>query len=80
MNRIVEVKLTLSGECSWIVEVKKEFAPEHGGGSQVFTEYGGADIHNALRKAASMVTLTPGTRTDDAPTSHDYHDDGEPKR
>jgi hypothetical protein len=60
-NRIIEVKLTLVSE-SWLVEVTKEFAPEHGGGQQTFTEYGGVEIHEALRRAAYMVTLTPARR------------------
>jgi len=61
MNRIIEVKLTLTSS-SWLVEVTKEFAPEHGGGTQVFTEYGGVEIHEALRQAARMVTFLPAQR------------------
>jgi uncharacterized membrane protein len=64
MNRITEIKLTLQGESSWIIEVTKEFAPQYGGGSQVFTEYGGAEIHEALRRASYMVTFTPAHRAD----------------
>jgi hypothetical protein len=60
-NQITEVKLTLlHGE--WKIEVTKEFAPEYGGGSQVFTESGGPQIHEAIRHAAGMVTLTPSYR------------------
>lgn len=61
MNRIIEVKLTLQS-ASWIIEVTKEFAPENGGGTDVFREYGGNEIHEALRHAACMVTLTPANR------------------
>jgi len=63
MNRIVEVKLTLDDVFDWLVEVKKEFAPEHGGGSQVFSEFAGPDVHRALDVARAMVTLSPGQRT-----------------
>jgi len=58
MNRIVEVKLTYHAS-EWKIEVTKEFALEHGGGSQVFVGSGGSEIHEALRRAAEMVTLTP---------------------
>jgi hypothetical protein len=65
-NRITEVKLTLQPDGSWLIEVKKEFAPEHGGGSQVFT----ADeryyqIHRALDVAREMVTVSPAYRTEE---------------
>jgi hypothetical protein len=66
-NRIVEVKLTLRTDLpypEWVVEVTKEFAPEHGGGTQVFVEPGGALVHFALDVARGMVTLSPGQRTD----------------
>jgi len=58
VNRIVQVKLTLT-QAGWLVEVTKEFAPENGGGSEVFREHGGTEIHHALDVARSMVTLTP---------------------
>lgn len=64
MNRIVEVKLTLDDVGDWLVEVKKEFAPEHGGGFQTFTEFAGPQIHRAIDVARSMVTMTPGERSD----------------
>jgi hypothetical protein len=64
MNRIVEVKLTLDDVGDWLVEVKKEFAPEHGGGSQTFVEFAGPEVHRALDVARSMVTLSPGQRSD----------------
>lgn len=90
MNRITEVKLALHPE-GWQIEVTKEFAPEYGGGSQVFKQWGGEEIHEALRRAAYMVTLTPGTAelarergweeiNPDPPASHDYDSDGEPQR
>lgn len=60
-NQIVEVKLSLVLG-NWEIEVKKEFAPQYGGGSQVFTRCGGPGIHEALRRAAEMVTLTPAYR------------------
>lgn len=64
MNRIVEVKLEwIADQERWMVSVTKEFAPEHGGGSQVFSENGGPEIHYALDVARRMVTLSPGQRT-----------------
>jgi hypothetical protein len=63
-NRIVEVKLTVDDVGDWLVEVKKEFAAEHGGGSQTFAEFAGSNLHRALDVARSMVTLTPGQRNE----------------
>jgi hypothetical protein len=63
VNRIVEVKLTLQEDDSWIVAVTKEFAPEYGGGTQTFSERGGY-VHHALDIARGMVTVSPGRRTD----------------
>lgn len=66
-NQIVEVKLTLRKDLPkprWLVEVTKEFAPEHGGGTQVFSEPGGLSVHFALDMARRMVTVSPGQRTD----------------
>lgn len=63
MNRITEVKLTLVGN-RWLVSITKEFAPEHGGGSQVFCEDGTCSIHHALDVARGMVTLSPAQRTE----------------
>lgn len=65
-NRITEVSLKLQADGSWLVEVTKEFAPEYGGGSQVFT----ADekfyqIHRALDVARGMVTVSPAYRTEE---------------
>jgi hypothetical protein len=57
-NRIVQVKLSLQ-DGNWLIEVKKEFAPDYGGGHQIFKQMGGTEIHGALQVAASMVTLTP---------------------
>lgn len=66
MNRIIKVCLILqhSGpmEGQWIVDVTKEFAPEHGGGTQIFQENGGANVHRALDVARGMVTVHPGQR------------------
>ena len=65
INQIVEVKLVLNKETkSWVVSVTKEFAPEHGGGSQVFQEDGGGGVHRALDVARGMVTMHPARRTD----------------
>lgn len=64
MNRIIEVKLTLQSDDSWIVAVTKEFAPEHGGGTQVFLERAGKNPHYALDVARGMVTLSPARRTE----------------
>lgn len=64
-NQIVEVRLTLNKETGkWAVAVTKEFAPDNGGGSQVFIEDGGVGVHYALDTARGMVTLSPGQRTD----------------
>jgi hypothetical protein len=88
MNQIIEVKLTLR-EDDWKIEVTKEFSPEYGGGSTVFTRSGGNQIHEALRRAAEMVTLTPAfnkenvireTVNPDPPISHDYDAEGNPRR
>jgi hypothetical protein len=80
MNQITEVKLTLL-DGVWRIEVTKEFAPEYGGGSTVFKRSGGHQIHNALRAAAEMVTLTPSWNPDvDPPASYDYDSDGNPIR
>jgi hypothetical protein len=62
MNRITEVKLTLGEGGHITVAVTKEFAEEHGGGSQVFIEQGGASWHHALDVARGMVTLSPARR------------------
>ena len=62
-NRIVQVTLTLGADEAWSVEVLKEFAPEHGGGTQVFREPGSASIHRALDVAREMVTVSPGQRS-----------------
>lgn len=61
-NQIIEVKLSLTPD-GWVVAVTKEFAPQYGGGSEVFRESGGAHVHRALDVARGMVTLSPGTRT-----------------
>ena len=61
MNRIVEVRLRLAGE-QWIVDVVKEFAPENGGGHQIFSESGGGSVHRALDVAREMVTVSPARR------------------
>lgn len=61
MNRIIKVELTLDTNDpngSWLVTVTKEFAPEHGGGQQQFTERAG-QVHHALDVARGMVTLHP---------------------
>lgn len=61
-NRITEVRLTLVGS-DWYVYVTKEFAAEHGGGSQIFSEYAGRQIHRAVDVAREMVTVSPGERS-----------------
>jgi hypothetical protein len=64
-NRIVKVELVLNEAAGSIeVRVTKRFAPEYGGGKQVFTEDGGVSFHRALDVARGMVTLSPGQRTD----------------
>jgi hypothetical protein len=64
MNRIIEVKLSLMIGDHWLVSVTKEFAPENGGGSQVFREWAGTNVHRALEIAKGMVTMHPARRTD----------------
>jgi hypothetical protein len=64
MNRIIEVKLTLTPSDLWHIEVTKAFAPENGGGVQVFREWGTREIHRALEIAKEMVTMHPARRTD----------------
>ena len=70
-NRIVKVELTLvhaidgpaNDHDRWRIDVTKEFAPQYGGGEQVFTEYVN-QIHRALDKAREMVTVHPAYRTE----------------
>ena len=80
MNRIVKITVSLH-EAGWLVEVTKEFAPENGGGSHVFQEWGGHQIHRALDVAREMVTVSPGQNPGaDPPFSYDYDELGNPKR
>jgi len=60
-NRITRIELE-HREDGWYIEVTKVFAPEYGGGFTKFKEWGGDEIHTALRRAAYMVTLTPASR------------------
>ena len=70
-NRIVKVELTLveavpgptNNNDRWRIDVTKEFAPQYGGGEQVFTEHA-IQIHRALDKAREMVTVHPAYRTE----------------
>lgn len=65
MNRIIKIEITLNPKTMlWMVAVTKEFAPQHGGGTQTFREvcYGGP--HTPLDVARGMVTLSAGSRTD----------------
>jgi len=61
--RAINIKLLPSTTGGWLVTVTKEFAPEHGGGIQDFTETA-PNMHRALDVARSMVTFSPGARTD----------------
>ena len=63
-NKIVAVSLTLLDNNTYEVVVTKEFAPEYGGGSQVFRENGSPSLHRALDVAREMVTVSAGSRTD----------------
>lgn len=64
MNRITKVEVTLT-ENGWEVAVTKEFAPDYGGGSQVFREATGShNVHFALGQAIRMTTLMPGRRSE----------------
>jgi hypothetical protein len=65
-NRIVKVEITVAETGQLVVAVTKEFAPEYGGGSQVFQEDGGTSMHRALDVARGMVTWSPGRRTEAA--------------
>jgi hypothetical protein len=62
MNRIIEVKLTLQPDGTIAVAATKEFAPEHGGGTETFVEQGGVSWHHALDVARGMVTWSPARR------------------
>jgi hypothetical protein len=62
-NRIIKVEIEINGEGFFEVNVTKEFAPEYGGGTQVFWEMGGRSLHHALDVARGMVTVSPGRRT-----------------
>ena len=63
-NRIIGGHFSLNPDGTWHVAVLKEFAPEYGGGTQVFTDTAYGSIHNAVDTLRGMVTLSPGTRTD----------------
>lgn len=64
-NRIVHASIDLNMHTGhWTAGVLKEFAPEHGGGTQAFKEECGASMHAALDVLRGMVTLAPGARTD----------------
>lgn len=58
MNRIISVLIDLNTD-GWIVSVTKEFAPENGGGIQVFQEGPWPNVHRALDCARGMVTWSP---------------------
>ena len=62
-NRIVKVEISMTGD-HFQVAVTKEFEEQYGGGSQVFVEDGGTNLHRALDVARGMVTVSPGRRTD----------------
>lgn len=65
-NRIVGVSITLDDRDGyWNIAVTKEFAPEHGGGTQEFRSRA-PQIHRALDLAREMVTVHPTRRTKDA--------------
>jgi hypothetical protein len=63
-NRITKVELVADEQGHWTVYVTKHFAPEYGGGEQIFREPCGWSVHRALDVARGMVTLSPGQRTD----------------
>ncbi len=69
MNRIVKVELELmvalegTTTDAWLITITKEFAEEHGGGSQEFKETA-RGVHAALDMAKSMVTLMPTRRAE----------------
>jgi hypothetical protein len=62
MNAIVRVTLILLKDGNWRVDVHKAFAPEHGGGTAVFSEHGGSNVHAALQVAREMVTFSLANR------------------
>lgn len=68
MNRIVEFGAQWDDVAErWVAFVRKEFAPEHGGGEQIFREpcaNGCGGAHHALDVLRGMVTCSPGARTD----------------
>lgn len=63
-NRIIEIKLTLTEDQTWLVQVRKLFSEENGGGEQTFTENAGGSIHRALDLARELVTVSPARRTE----------------
>lgn len=65
MNRIVKVEINLADNGHFVVSVTKEFAPQYGGGTEVFQEDGGVNMHRALDVARGMVTFSPARRSMD---------------
>lgn len=68
MNRIIKASVTYikpeHGDGYYVASVTKEFAPEHGGGTEVFmADRSHSEIHYALEDLKGMVTLSPGSRT-----------------
>jgi len=58
MNRITNVSIDLTEQGHFEVSVTKEFP----GGTQVFKEFGGHQLHRALDVARGMATLSPRRR------------------
>jgi len=69
MNRIIKAEVVLLAG-TWFARVTKEFAPEHGGGTQVFAERVDSLAHG-LRQVCRMVPLVPDARTNKKEDRHD---------
>lgn len=68
-NKILEAKITLQADGKYLPTVLKSFAPENGGGSQVFSGFRSAGMHAALENLNGMVTMSPAQRDLNAPLS-----------
>lgn len=67
MNRIIKGEVIMLEDGRWYAIVTKEFAPEHGGGTQQFnTGRGWTDIHFAIDDLKALVTVTPAQRLAEA--------------
>lgn len=68
MNQIIELRAILQPDGTWLCSVTKTFAPEYGGGYEVFTNRatnrlyqvdGAVNPHYACESLKSMITMLP---------------------